>query len=163
MTTDCSLNYKFKTWKFKAQTWGEHVVYRNCFWHSEQFLNTTCSPYALQKEELLTKIYLYVCSKSPNISKVIHLSSIVVDWHETTTHQKETMLIIVLQTACLYLLKVRQIRKGFFKATIPPKMNKRIMFFCLTNSCSPCLTLLWTNLFVHFLEDFEDTKKSFRN
>ena len=35
MTTDCSLNYKFNTWKFQAQTWGEHVVYRNCFWHSE--------------------------------------------------------------------------------------------------------------------------------
>ena len=40
----------------------------------------------------------YADSKSPNISKVIHLSSIVVDWHETTTHQKETMLIIVLHT-----------------------------------------------------------------
>ena len=44
MTTDCSLNYKFNTWKFQAQTWGEHVVYRNCFWHSEQFLYTTYSP-----------------------------------------------------------------------------------------------------------------------
>ena len=59
MTTDCSLNYKFNTWKFQAQTWGEHVVYRNHFWHSEQFLYTTCSPHVLQKEELLTKIYLY--------------------------------------------------------------------------------------------------------
>ena len=57
MTTDCSLNYKLNTWKFQAQTWGERVVYRNCFWHSEQFLNTTCSPHVLQKEELLTKIY----------------------------------------------------------------------------------------------------------
>ena len=57
--TDCSLNYKFNTWKFQAQTWGEHIVYRNCFWHSEQFLYTTCSTYVLQKEELLTKIYLY--------------------------------------------------------------------------------------------------------
>ena len=62
MTTDCSLNYKFNTWKFQAQTWGEHVVYRNCFWHSEQFLYTTCSPHVLQKEELLTKIYLYWCN-----------------------------------------------------------------------------------------------------
>ena len=25
MTTDCSLNYKFNTWKFQAQTWEEHV------------------------------------------------------------------------------------------------------------------------------------------
>ena len=33
MTADCSLNCKFNTWKFQAQTWGEHVVYRNCFWH----------------------------------------------------------------------------------------------------------------------------------
>ena len=49
MTTDCSLNYKFNTWKFQAQTWGEHVVYRNCFWHSEQFLYTTCSPHVLQQ------------------------------------------------------------------------------------------------------------------
>ena len=58
MKTDCSLNYKFNTWKFQAQTWGEPVVYRNCFWHSEQFLYTTCSPHVLQKEELLTKNYL---------------------------------------------------------------------------------------------------------
>ena len=59
MTKDCSLNYKFNTWIFQAQTWGEHVVYRNCFWHSKQFLYTTCYCDVLQKEELLTKIYLY--------------------------------------------------------------------------------------------------------
>ena len=55
---DCSLNYKFNTCKIQAQTWGEHVVYRYCFWHSEIFLYTTGSPHVLQKEELLTKIYL---------------------------------------------------------------------------------------------------------
>ena len=38
MTTDCSLNYNFNTWKFQAQTWGEDVVHKHCFWHSEQFL-----------------------------------------------------------------------------------------------------------------------------
>ena len=43
------LNYKFNTWKFQAQTWGENVVYRNCFWHTEQFLYTTCSPHVLQR------------------------------------------------------------------------------------------------------------------
>ena len=59
MTTDFSLNYKFNTWNFQAQAWGEHVVYRICFWHSEQFLYPTCSPHVLQKEELLTKIYLH--------------------------------------------------------------------------------------------------------
>ena len=58
MTTDCSLNYKFNTSKLQAQTKGEHVVYRNCFWYSEQFLYTSCSPHVLQKEELLTKIYM---------------------------------------------------------------------------------------------------------
>ena len=45
--------------KFQAQTYGEHVVQRNCFWHSEQYLYTTCSHHVLQKEELLTKNYLY--------------------------------------------------------------------------------------------------------
>ena len=60
MMTSCSLNYKFNTWKFQTKTWGEHVVYRNCFWHSEQFLYTTCSAHVMQKEELLAKIYLYL-------------------------------------------------------------------------------------------------------
>ena len=49
MTTDCSLIYRFKTWKLQAQTWGEHAVYRNCFWNSEQFMYTICSPYVLKK------------------------------------------------------------------------------------------------------------------
>ena len=53
------IELQVQSWKFQAQTWGEHVVYRNCFWHSEQFLYTTCSPHVLQKEVLLTKIYLY--------------------------------------------------------------------------------------------------------
>ena len=44
MTTDCSLYYKFNTWKFQAQTWGEHVVYRNCSECQKQFMYTTCSP-----------------------------------------------------------------------------------------------------------------------
>ena len=39
MTTDCSLNYKFNTWKFQAQTWGEHVVCRS-FVHN---MFSTCS------------------------------------------------------------------------------------------------------------------------
>ena len=64
MTTDCSLNYKFNKWKFQAQTGVEHVVYRYCFWHSEQFLCTTCSHHVLEKEERLTKIYLYSYSKT---------------------------------------------------------------------------------------------------
>ena len=45
--------------KIPTQTWGEHV-HRNSYWHSEQFLYTTCSPHVLQKEELVSKIYLYV-------------------------------------------------------------------------------------------------------
>ena len=28
--------------ELQAQTWGEHVVYRNFFWHWEQFLYTLC-------------------------------------------------------------------------------------------------------------------------
>ena len=35
----------------------------NCFWHSEQFLYMTCSAHVLQKEELLTKIYLHIWGK----------------------------------------------------------------------------------------------------
>ena len=36
------IELQFNTWKFQAQTWGEHVVYRNCFWHSEQVLSMFC-------------------------------------------------------------------------------------------------------------------------
>ena len=46
--------------ELQVQTWGEHVAYRNCFLHSGQFLYTTRSPHILQKEEVLTKIYLYI-------------------------------------------------------------------------------------------------------
>ena len=40
--------------ELEAQTWGEHVVCRNCSWHSEQFLYTICFPH------VLTKIYLHI-------------------------------------------------------------------------------------------------------
>ena len=42
MMTDFSLNYKFNTWKFQAQTWGEHVVYKFFSECQKQFLYTTC-------------------------------------------------------------------------------------------------------------------------
>jgi hypothetical protein len=53
MTTDCSLNSEFSTWKLQAQnlgsTWVEHVVYTNwfLFWHSEQLKYSTCSTHVL--------------------------------------------------------------------------------------------------------------------
>ena len=43
MTTDCLLNYKFHTWKFLAQTWEEHVVYRNFF----DIQNNFCTQHVL--------------------------------------------------------------------------------------------------------------------
>ena len=64
MTTDCSLNYKFNTWKFQAQTCGEHVVRRNCFRHSEQFLYTTCfaKRRASDKDSPIKHmLYVFIC------------------------------------------------------------------------------------------------------
>ena len=58
MTTDCTLNYKFKTWKFQAQTWGEHVVYRNYFWHSEQFMYKTYSEHVLSLQFSCTELVI---------------------------------------------------------------------------------------------------------
>ena len=55
MTIDCSSNYKFNTRKFRSQTWGEHIVCRNCFWHSEQFLYTTYSPPCSAKRRVSDK------------------------------------------------------------------------------------------------------------
>ena len=61
MTTDCSLNYKFNTWKLQAQTWGEHFFVQKLFLTFRTiFVHNICSPHVLQKEELLTKIYLYL-------------------------------------------------------------------------------------------------------
>ena len=51
------------------------------------------------------------------------------------------------------LLKVRQSRNVSFKPTILPK-NERMNSVFLPNSTM-------SNSFVHFLEEFEDTKKSF--
>ena len=54
---------------------------------------------------------------------------------------------------CVYVLKVRQSHNIFFKPTILPKNELMNGVFCLT--------VLWSNCFVHFLEEFEDRKKSF--
>ena len=69
MMKDCSLNSKFNAWKFQAQTWGE-LMYRNCFWHSEQFLHTTCSPHVLQKRRASDK-------DLPVLSRTVHESLII--------------------------------------------------------------------------------------
>ena len=44
-------------------------------------------------------------------------------------------------------------------------ISKALEFFQKTNEriCFFCLTVVKTNLFVRFLEEFEDTKKIFRN
>ena len=55
MTTDCTLNYHFSTWKFLSQnmsrTCWEHVAYINCFEcqnkNKKQFWYTPCSWYVL--------------------------------------------------------------------------------------------------------------------
>ena len=44
MTTDCSLNYEFSTWKFQTQNiLCAKIVFLFLFWDSEQFMCTTCS------------------------------------------------------------------------------------------------------------------------
>ena len=47
-------------------------MYKNCFWHSEQFLHTTCSPHVLQKEELLTK---FTCTVSVTFEFGVEINS----------------------------------------------------------------------------------------
>ena len=94
MTTDCSLNYKFNTWKFQAQTLEEHVVYRNCFWHSEQFLYTICSPHVLQKEELLTKIYLYQWIFSSFKPKVITVCLLIYTFRNNLKYKMSKAMTI---------------------------------------------------------------------
>ena len=59
-------------------------------------------------------------------------------------------------TVIAVVLKVRQSRNVSFKPTILPKKRTNEFGFFLPNS-----TL--SNSFVRFLEEFEDTKKSFRN
>ena len=50
--------------QYKKNTWSEHVVYKNCFlflfWHSNQFLYTTCS-------ELVFFLY-WSCNSMNNLS-----------------------------------------------------------------------------------------------
>ena len=114
MTKDCSLNYKFNTWKFQAQTWGEHVVYRNCFWHPEQFLYTTCFPHVLQKDEFLTKIYLYYlrCSNSKpflfqilNLHKPLTISSFMVNSQKLNSWIKSVICQKIRSKAWLSLVE----------------------------------------------------------
>ena len=114
-TTDCSLNYKFNTWKFQAQTWAEHYVYRNCFLHSEHFLYSTCSPYVLQKEELPTKIYLYRKARHVNwtlkITKAIYLSSFLLNHHS-----------LMIPAPRLFFCNINQYHGGFDSTTLYQKL-----------------------------------------
>ena len=48
ITKDCSLNYEFRTWKLQAQNMlRTQIVFLFLFWHSEQFMYTTCSELAI--------------------------------------------------------------------------------------------------------------------
>ena len=42
MTTDCSLNYMFNTWKFQAQNMGTTCCVQKLFWMSKQKQKTIC-------------------------------------------------------------------------------------------------------------------------
>ena len=61
----------------KFRTWGEHVVYRNCFRHSEQFMYTTFSPHVLQKyirasdKDLLVIIVSYLDRTSFQLVRIV--------------------------------------------------------------------------------------------
>ena len=52
-------------WKFQAQTWGEHVVYKKFFWHSDRpafrtiFVHNKFSPMFCKKKSFLKK---YTCT-----------------------------------------------------------------------------------------------------
>ena len=48
--TDCSFDYKFNTWKFQAQTWGEHVVYRLFLTLRTIFVHNMFSPCFAKKK-----------------------------------------------------------------------------------------------------------------
>ena len=92
----------------KLRTWGKHVAYRNCFRHSEQFLYTTCSPHVLQKEELLTKIYLYLqllCNRQMQYSSDLNLEVFI-------------LFKGPKQKNCLYLLKSNWESLSFSKSQV---------------------------------------------
>ena len=60
MTKVCSLNYKFSTWKLQAQnmfrTSCVHKLF--LFWHSEQFMYTTCSEHVLRLQFSCTELVI---------------------------------------------------------------------------------------------------------
>ena len=69
MTTDCSWNYKFNTWKFQAQTWGEHVVCRNCLTIRKIFVHNMFSPYIAKRrasdKDLPVIRYIFLLTRFP--------------------------------------------------------------------------------------------------
>ena len=89
-------------------------MYRNCFRHSEQFLYTTCFPHVLQKEELLTKIYLYYlrCSNSKpflfqilNLHKPLTISSFMVTSQKLNSWIKSVICQKIRSKAWLSLVE----------------------------------------------------------
>ena len=95
-------------------------MYRNCFWHSEQFLYTTCSPHVLQKEELLTRIYLY----SKFLIKFLIGRNII--WIHTWNLQSGLFSFIACYffVVCKFNLKWRHLGKSTIVGNITGRNHK---------------------------------------
>ena len=88
MMTYSSLNCKFNTWKFQAQTGWEHVVYRYCFWHSENFLYTTCSLHVLEiKRSFCQKFTCTYLAKHAHLSVKLYISFILTIMEQETDYK----------------------------------------------------------------------------
>ena len=58
ITTDCSLNYEFSTWKFQAHNMLCTQIVFVLFWHSEQIMYKTCSEHVLSLQFSCTELVI---------------------------------------------------------------------------------------------------------
>ena len=84
--------------------------------NSEQFLYTTCSPHVLQKEELLTKIYLLKV-----LTYFIFQYIFIFQYMKTKTKAKFKWEIQILKVSVQNILIVQPIKWYFSNVTCPVK------------------------------------------
>ena len=68
MTKDCSLNYKFSTWKFQAQNMGRTCCVHKLFWMSKQKRKAICVHNMFSPCSELGIFMYWTCNSMNNLS-----------------------------------------------------------------------------------------------
>ena len=121
MMTDCSLNYNSK---LKPGEWGQHVVYKNCFWHSVQVVTQHVFPMFCQKKSFWQR---FTCMPKKLSGDGLNLRiTIINELRQNLTNSEDSTVVLslILKQACARFENwenLRQLLSGTDKSALVAK------------------------------------------